>query len=183
MKASLQIQLIILVLLSSCLPSVKNTTFRSHPLKMNTLKSTIGLLQTNGCFYSIITSNKNIIPKDYFIYFFLYDNGIARQGSFWSETELSNERDSVIKYIENDCEVYKKYGGSPNFGGFSVLERKITIQIMLYVPQLHWENINWEGAIINNNTINIDTCLFQTNPLICKDNSLRKVRHGLTLFE
>ena len=85
--------------------------------------------------------------------FSFYNNGICSFSEFASDNFKSNSSiDSILAFFKRNHSDEKKFESSFDYGGFTMKEQNIEVQILRYVPQFKWSTCSFLGRIINDTT-------------------------------
>ena len=146
--------------------SVNKEGFNSKPSR--TIKSEFTKqIRLDGLYFGMFPDQKNVTRL---FFFFLYGNGISSFSAFASDSFIRKSNiDSILYFFKRNYSDEKKFESSFDFGGFTMKEKDIGIQILRYVPQFKWSTCSFQGRIINDTTLFMSKCDFQAQPNFCVD--------------
>jgi hypothetical protein len=146
--------------------SVNKEGFNSKPSR--TIKSEFTKqIRLDGLYIGMFPDQENVTRL---FFFFLYENGISSFSAFASDSFIRKSNiDSILYFFKRNYSDEKKFESSFDFGGFTMKEKDIGIQILRYVPQFKWSTCSFQGRIINDTTFFMSKCDFQARPNFCVD--------------
>jgi len=121
-------------------------------------------IRLDGLYFGIFPDQENEMRL--FLFFF-YNNGICSFSGFASDNFKSNSNiDSILAAFKQGG---KKLESSFDYGGYTMKEKNIEVQILRYVPQFKWSTCGFQGIIVNDTTLFMSKCDFQARPNFCVD--------------
>ena len=159
--------LIILILITSlkCGVIINKKLFTAKPseTKIDDTK-----LKLDGLYIGEVVNNN----KKGLIIFSFYNNGIAVENYLMNENSIygSGDKFNKLKILDSIKYIDSIYKGIKQAGGYEIVNHKIQIQVFEFVNYGNFELTSYQGNIINDTTIFINSCLIKSGSNFCPEN-------------